>query len=80
MLAPGIPLYQRVISGTFAFAFSIGTIDGLVDIVKGTHHHFDMVLLKHAATIIGNKPLAQKIEYRLDYILEHREAGYRRKE
>ena len=76
MLAPDIPLYQRAIHGTFAFAGSSFTIDGLIDIVKGTHHYFSVVLCKHAATIMGNKSMAQKAESELEGMLDYREQNH----
>ena len=66
-------LSQGIVLGTqavFSLITALGVTDGLVDIVKGTHHY---VFAKAWQKLTRNKERKEKIEKMLEEMLERRE-------
>ena len=67
------PIYTRLGAGVFTGLVSLGVIEGIVDVVKGTHHYFGLQLWKQYAKIRGNHKSVESLDAKIENMLEYRE-------
>jgi hypothetical protein len=65
-----------LVAGFSTLPAGLGVIDGVTDIVKGTHHYFGLKLYKQLAKMTGHIETAEKIQSAIDFYLECREKDY----
>jgi len=71
-----IPLPSKIVGGGLAVLVGILAMDGLVDIIKGTHHYFGAQLFKQYYKLTRNYEKVESVNLENEEMLQWRDRNY----